>query len=244
MAIIYKHTSPSGKSYIGMTNQTIEERLKGHITESNKDKEKHYKFHYAIKKYGIENFKSEVLEECGNEFADEREKYWISYYDTFNNGYNMTEGGYGRSFGWTHTEESKEKMRVPKSPEHIEKMSLAQMGKIPWNKGLKLNDNQKNKGCPHTQQTKDLLSIMKTGTKHSEETKLKISFKSSGENNGMFGKNHTDETKAKMTEKRIDTKCVYNNDLKINKYVKKSDIQNYVDAGWVIGMKNFKKDLE
>ena len=83
---------------------------------------------------------------------------------------------------------------------------------------------------------------MKTVTKHSEETKLKISFKSSGENNGMFGKNHTDETKAKMAEKRIDTKCVYNNDLKINKYVKKSDIQNYVDAGWVIGMKNFKKD--
>ena len=50
--------------------------------------------------------------------------------------------------------------------------------------------------------------------------------------------------KQKWQKKRIDTKCVYNNDLKINKYVKKSDIQNYVDAGWVIGMKNFKKDLE
>ena len=36
MAIIYKHTSPSGKSYIGMTNQTIEERLKGHIIDRNK----------------------------------------------------------------------------------------------------------------------------------------------------------------------------------------------------------------
>lgn len=50
----------------------------------------------AFNKYGKENFLLEVLEELDSqENANEREKYWISYYNTFKNAkhYNMHVGG-------------------------------------------------------------------------------------------------------------------------------------------------------
>lgn len=49
----------------------------------------------AMQKYGIENFKFYILEECNSQLLDEREKFWIDYYDTFKHGYNMTLGGQG-----------------------------------------------------------------------------------------------------------------------------------------------------
>lgn len=50
----------------------------------------------AIKKYGKENFKKEILEECMDcSLLDEREIYWIKYYNSIDReiGYNITEGG-------------------------------------------------------------------------------------------------------------------------------------------------------
>ena len=48
-----------------------------------------------MRKYGIENFSFEVIEECSLEQLNEREVYWIAYYNSFNKekGYNMTPGG-------------------------------------------------------------------------------------------------------------------------------------------------------
>jgi len=34
-----------------------------------------------------------VIEECPKEKLDEREIYWIKFYDSYNNGYNLTKGG-------------------------------------------------------------------------------------------------------------------------------------------------------
>ena len=47
----------------------------------------------AFDKYGIENFTVEQVEECPVEKLDEREIYWIAYYDSFKSGYNSTLGG-------------------------------------------------------------------------------------------------------------------------------------------------------
>lgn len=44
----------------------------------------------------MENFSFEIVEECSEKFLDEREKYWISYYNSFENGYNATIGGNGQ----------------------------------------------------------------------------------------------------------------------------------------------------
>lgn len=78
--IIYKRTSPSGKSYIGKTFLQEQERWKQHVSEANRG-EKLTKLNKAIKKYGGENFSVEILESCLEEpELSEREKYYISYY--------------------------------------------------------------------------------------------------------------------------------------------------------------------
>lgn len=49
----------------------------------------------AFRKYGIDNFIFEIIEECPKELLDEKEKYYITYFDSYNNGYNATTGGQG-----------------------------------------------------------------------------------------------------------------------------------------------------
>lgn len=51
-----------------------------------------------MKKYGVENFQVETLEECLNEQASERECYWIEQLQSFKYGYNATKGGDGKSY--------------------------------------------------------------------------------------------------------------------------------------------------
>lgn len=94
---IYKITNNiNGKAYIGQSIH-VEERLRQHQTQyTYKDIDK--PLYLAFTKYGIENFSFEVLEECKEENLNEREIYWIDYYDTYYNGYNANRGGTGRFF--------------------------------------------------------------------------------------------------------------------------------------------------
>lgn len=76
------------KVYIGQTNN-LNRRFAEHKSMSQDKKNKI--LYMAFKKYGIENFSFEEIEYVEN--YNEREKFWIAYYDSYNNGYNMTEGG-------------------------------------------------------------------------------------------------------------------------------------------------------
>ena len=94
---IYKVTNKiNGKVYIGQSAD-IGRRWRQHMTA-----EDDTYFHKAIQKYGVENFKWEVIEQCKKKDLDEREIYWIEYYDSFNKGYNCTKGGDGVSGGEDH----------------------------------------------------------------------------------------------------------------------------------------------
>lgn len=54
-----------------------------------------YPLYCAIRKYGIENFSFQVVEECKIKELNDKEKYWIQYYNSTNkdNGYNLSGGG-------------------------------------------------------------------------------------------------------------------------------------------------------
>ena len=110
---IYKLTSPSGKNYIGQTTN-LKDRKRCFYNPN-----KYYSGHKldnAVKKYGIENFKYEIVIQIveSDKFKlrkklDELEIYYIERYDSYNNGYNMTLGGSG-SKGCFQTEESRKKI--------------------------------------------------------------------------------------------------------------------------------------
>lgn len=96
---IYKHTNKKNKKvYIGLTcrpNVNIRWRNgKGYGLSRGRTK-----FARAIKKYGWDNFDHEIIETgiMSLKQAEERERYWIKYYDSYHNGYNMNEGGSGHS---------------------------------------------------------------------------------------------------------------------------------------------------
>lgn len=88
--IIYKYTSPSGKSYIGQTSRS----MKARAMKNGIGYEKSSIFYAAILKYGFNNFTLEILEEIPQDQLDSREIFWIDYYNTLQpNGYNCHMGG-------------------------------------------------------------------------------------------------------------------------------------------------------
>lgn len=92
---IYKiQNKINGHIYIGQS-KNIEARIRSHINSSfnNNDKDYNMIIHKAIRKYGEKNFTYEIVEECLLSELNEKEIYWINYYNSFHNGYNATTGG-------------------------------------------------------------------------------------------------------------------------------------------------------
>lgn len=93
MGYIYKITNIiNSKVYVGQTRQTLQVRWSDH-KKNFKELRDDMVIHKAMFKYGPEAFKFEEIELCDNDLLDERERYWISFYDSFYNGYNGTPGG-------------------------------------------------------------------------------------------------------------------------------------------------------
>ena len=161
---LYKITNlVNNKQYVGKTARTLEERWVDHLQEARRW-ERCYKaateFGYnsklypAIFKYGVDNFKIELLEEVLTlEEVNNREKYWINFLGTRTTGYNIAAGGDGGFFlGCKHTPESIEKMRAglkgqKRTAETCAKISKGKLG------------------CTHTVDTREKISKAKTGRK-------------------------------------------------------------------------------
>ena len=93
---IYKITNKlNNKIYIGQSNN-ITRRFSEHQTKGSSSR---IPVDEAIQKYGKENFSFEIIEECPLDKLNERESYWINYYDTVVNGYNCSIGGDFQSIG-------------------------------------------------------------------------------------------------------------------------------------------------
>lgn len=98
---IYKYTNlVNNKKYIGQTNN-FERRVREHKSCSFNPKSLNYndKIHQAIRKYGYENFKIEIIEVINNaenyDLVNEREIFWIKQEQSLltQQGYNVLEGG-------------------------------------------------------------------------------------------------------------------------------------------------------
>ena len=91
--IVYKATNQlNGKIYIGATVKSFKKRVKGHTKSIGRGSRLY--FHREVRKYGIENFKWEVICICPNiESLYEQEQYYIALYDSMQSGYNNTSGG-------------------------------------------------------------------------------------------------------------------------------------------------------
>lgn len=99
MPYIYKITNDiNDKIYIGKTLNTIEKRFKEHCEDSRRDKKEKRPLYFAMKKYGIEHFHIELIEECEENVLSDREVHWIEFYNSFRDGYNATLGGDGKHY--------------------------------------------------------------------------------------------------------------------------------------------------
>ena len=186
---VYCHTCPNGKKYIGITSYSVNVRW-----GNGGNKYKKQPFYGAIKKYGWNNIKHEIiLENLSKEEAENKEIELIKKYKTLvsENGYNCATGG-GVNFGFKLSEEAKEKIRLAKigfrhSQETKDKMSKDRKGINAYWYGKKLSKETKTKisnklkGEKHHNFGKNI---------HSEEYLHKLSVRMSGENNPMYGKGH------------------------------------------------------
>lgn len=154
--IIYRYTSPSGKSYIGQTTRELYRRRMwfgpGRYTGGKS------KIDRARKKYGPENFIYEVLLrnyyssiESATEDLNKWETYYIGYYDTYKNGYNCTLGGDG-SRGYKPTRDTllkiSNKLRGRKMSDDFCRKTSERMKGVPKTKECKrkISESRKNSG--------------------------------------------------------------------------------------------------
>lgn len=217
--IVYKHTSPSGKVYIGLTGRTTKERWGNNGIG--------YKacpyFWKAIQKYGWDNIEHEILyEDLTQEEACELEIKTIAEYDSTNpeKGYNDLLGGTTGKHSRPYSEERLQQMSEAtkarwEDPEYRQRMSDAHKGKVlPPEQRQKMSEARKgrppvNKGQHLSEETKAKLSrIMKEkgirppspkGRKQTEEAKRKIGEAHRGFNPFAVTP-MTDEWKAKCAE--------------------------------------------
>ena len=123
--VIYKIVNKiNNKVYIGQTKNTAEERFKGHLARYRNGCGG--KLYNAMRKYGIENFYIETIDSVDDKSSDcekelnEKEIYWINYYNSTEDGYNVLIGGdVNRMYSPEAIKNHKNKMSLPETRKKI-----------------------------------------------------------------------------------------------------------------------------
>lgn len=188
---VYKHTSPSGKVYIGLTKQQPERRWRN----GNGYKSNPY-FYRAILKYGWENIKHEII--AFNLTDIDAQNLEIELIATYNAndskyGYNITSGGEH----YRHSEHSKQLLSIlhtgmKHSEETKKKMSVSRQG----SKNAFYNKQ-------HTLESKKKMSKSHLGKQLSEEHKQKLS------DNGFYKNKYGKEHNRSISILCVETNSVY-----------------------------------
>jgi len=93
--IIYKVTNQeNNKVYIGQTIQTLQERKNKHYYKARQKDDYNTHFINALRKYPEESFTWEIIDTANSQDElDNKEKEWINYYNSVEEGYNTKDGG-------------------------------------------------------------------------------------------------------------------------------------------------------
>lgn len=185
--IIYKvENKVNNKKYIGLTRKSLEERKESHLRKVRNGSNTH--FHNAIRKYGIDNFIWEVVNDTVDDIGElgKLEVEYISKYDSYNNGYNLTTGG---ESAYSHSDETKKKLRQ------------INLGKV-LSEETKEKIRQGNIGKEVTDEFRQRMRDMNVGRKLSKEAREKISKSLRGKPGRNTGNTHTNETKEKISKSR------------------------------------------
>jgi group I intron endonuclease len=204
---VVEHKS-SGRCYVGWTAKTVQKRRAEHLMRART--ERATRFHRALRKHGEDAFDwVETQTFDTDDEAKQAEIYWIAKLKEFGVGlYNLTEGGEGAQ-GYRHSEETKEKLRCPKSAEHRAKLSAANKGKSAHFKGHRHSEEAKAKlraaalrrgpsplrGRQLSEEVKEKLRRPK-----SAEHRAKLSAANKGKSSHFKGRKHSEETKEKLRE--------------------------------------------
>lgn len=162
---VYKHTAPDGRVYIGATMQEASRRWR-----NGNGYKRNPRFWEAIKQYGFDNFKHEILVSgLDRDTAYILESEYVKKHNSNDcmSGFNMTLGGLGTK-GFipdkkTRKKLSESRLGTKKSEEHKRKISCSNKGK---HKHLI--------GRVHSEETKNKIRASLIGHNVSDETKEKI----------------------------------------------------------------------
>ena len=112
----------NNKKYIGQS-ESIKDRWDKHKNFLRNNKHCNKKLQNAWNFYGENSFIFYVIEECSIEDINQREIYWIDFYDTLNSGYNLCFGGDGIR-GYKHTPEEIQKMIKVQNPKSVYQLTI------------------------------------------------------------------------------------------------------------------------
>lgn len=187
---IYKITSPSGKVYIGQSNNIRKRWAKYKALQCTKQG----RIYNSFNKHGVDNHQFDIIEYCSEDELNCSERFWQDEFDVIGkNGLNgiLQECGEKRRIvsqelkdtlskintGKKHTDETKQRMSeakkgIPKSKETRKRMSARQVGKLNHFYGKKFS-----------QEHRDKISNGNIGKTHTEEAKRKMAISKIGGNN-------------------------------------------------------------
>lgn len=162
---IYKITNKINfKCYIGYSKNPYQ-RWSKHKKLA--DKYKNDKFHDALRKYSWSNFNKEIIycSKEGEHTLRVMEPYFIEYYNSFINGYNMTKGGEG-ILDYMHTEKTKKEMSLNRTGEknsffgkrHTQKFKDEMSEKMKKLRPLRIGEKAPNYGKTRSERCKRQVS--------------------------------------------------------------------------------------
>jgi len=218
--LIYKAISPSEKYYIGQTIDLQDRQWKHKSSAFRiKDKSYNYPFHAALRKYGFESFKWEIILDNlpSKAHMDMWERLYIHLENSTdrNFGYNLTFGGdHTPMLGRNHSTESKQKI------------SNALKGRPVWNKGLTKEDSR-------------VAKYVEGGKKTQFGANQEINF----ERCSKAGKLNKGVKKPQRSEEHIKNLVLAGKRLRwvirpqenISKRIDMSDLETYLSKGYVQG---------